>query len=547
MRARLTALNAGTQQLATQAALAAAIGSTSSNRNGVAVSDPPHGAKCRQSRTGSPDALTSCADSARGLLLQQQATFLFARRRPPRAEGAVLGKLLGPEVKELIAARNFTALRAAFADFTAADIAECITEFPPEDQVIVFRILPHALAADVFEYLDSDAQQALLRAMGNADAARILNEMSPDDRTALLEELPGAAVVQLIQLLSPEEKATAQTLLNYPEGSVGRLMTPDLVSVRADWTIQRVLDHIREHGRDSETLNVIYVTDERGRLIDDVRIREFLLRPVHTLVRDIHDRNFVALKATDPEETAIETFRKYDRNTLPVTDSEDKLLGIVTVDDILDVQEEAATEDIQKIGGVEALEEPYMEAPLLELVRKRAVWLVVLFIGQMLTATVMGIFERELASALVLALFVPLIISSGGNSGSQASTLIIRALSLGEITLRDWWRVMRREVASGLLLGALLAAIGFVRIIVWSRFSDSYGPHYMLIAFTVAAAIMGVVMWGTLSGAMLPLLLRRLGVDPATSSAPFVATLVDVTGLIIYFSAASAILRGTVL
>jgi magnesium transporter len=324
-------------------------------------------------------------------------------------------------------------------------------------------------------------------------------------------------------------------------------MTPDFVSVRADWTIQQVLDFIREHGRDSETLNVIYVTDERGRLIDDVRIREFLLRPVTTLVRDIHDSNFVALKATDPAETAIESFRKYDRNTLPVTDSEEKLLGIVTVDDILDVQEQATTEDIQKIGGVEALSDPYMEAPLLELVRKRAVWLVVLFVGQMLTATVMGVFEHELASALVLALFIPLIISSGGNSGSQASTLIIRALSLGEITLRDWWRVMRREIASGLLLGALLAIIGFLRIIVWSRFSDAYGPHYLLIAFTVSAAIMGVVLWGTLSGAMLPLLLRRCGIDPATSSAPFVATLVDVTGLVIYFSAASAILRGTVL
>jgi len=459
----------------------------------------------------------------------------------------VLGNLIGPEVKELIAARNFTALREAFADWSPADIAEAITDFHAEEQAIVFRILPHALATEVFEYLDSDTQQALLRAMGTADAARILNEMSPDDRTALLEELPGAAVVQLVQLLSPAEKAIAQTLLNYPEDSVGRLMTPDFVSVRADWTIQHVLDHIRENGRDSETLNVIYVTDERGRLIDDVRIREFLLRPVGTLVRDIHDSNFVTLKATDPEETAIDAFRKYDRNTLPVTDSEGKLLGIVTVDDILDVQEAATTEDIQKIGGIQALEEPYMDAPLLELVRKRAVWLVVLFVGQMLTATVMGIFEHELASALVLALFIPLIISSGGNSGSQASTLIIRALSLGEITLRDWWRVMRREIASGLLLGALLAGIGFVRIVVWSRFSDAYGPHYLLIAFTVSVAIMGVVLWGTISGAMLPLLLRRCGVDPATSSAPLVATLVDVTGLIIYFTAASAILRGTVL
>ncbi|HEV7867499.1 MAG TPA: magnesium transporter [Chthoniobacteraceae bacterium] len=459
----------------------------------------------------------------------------------------MLGNLIGPEINELIAARNFSALREAFVDWSPADIAECITDLPAEEQAVLFRLLPHALAGDVFEYLDTDAQHAVLRAMGNVDAARILNDMSADDRTGLLEELPGAAVAQLLQLLSPEEKAIAQSLLNYPEDSVGRRMTPEFISVRSDWTIQQVLDHIRAHGKDSETLNVVYVTDERGRLIDDVRIREFLLRPLETRVDEIHDSSFVALHATDPEEDAVNLFKRYDRNTLPVVDSENKLLGIVTVDDMLDIQEEEATEDIQKLGGVAALEEPYMDAPLFDLVRKRAVWLVVLFLGQMLTATVMGVFEKELASALVLALFIPLIISSGGNSGSQASTLIIRAMSLGEIKLRDWWKVMKREIASGLLLGGLLAGIGFLRIVVWSSWSDSYGPHFVRIGLTVSVAILGVVLWGTLSGAMLPLLLRRMGLDPATSSAPFVATLVDVTGLIIYFSAAVLILRGTVL
>ncbi len=459
----------------------------------------------------------------------------------------MLGKLIGPEIKELIEARNFSALRAAFEDWSPADVAECITELPEDEQAVVFRLLPHAQATEVFEYLDADAQHIVLKAMGHAQAARILNDMSPDDRTALLEELPGAAVVQLIQLLSPEEKEVAQSLLNYPEDSVGRLMTPDFISIRADWSVQQVLDHIRENGSDSETLNVIYVTDERGRLIDDVRIREFLLAPVGTKVSDLHDSSFVALRATDEDSMALELFKKYDRNTLPVVDSEGKLLGIVTVDDMLDVQEEEATEDIHKIGGVEALEEPYMDAPLMELVKKRAVWLVVLFIGQMLTATVMGIFEAELAQALVLALFIPLIISSGGNSGSQASTLIIRAMSLGEISSADWVRVLRKELASGLLLGLLLASIGFLRIVVWQQFTGSYGPHYLLIGVTVSSAILGVVLWGTLSGSMLPLLLRRLGVDPATSSAPFVATLVDVTGLVIYFTAAVAVLRGTVL
>ena len=460
----------------------------------------------------------------------------------------MLGNLIGPEIKELIAARNFAALREAFADWSPADIAECITDLGEEEQAIVFRLLPHLLAGDVFEYLDADAQHSVLKAMGTVDAARILNDMSPDDRTALLEELPGAAVAQLLQLLSPEEKAIAQTLLNYPDDSVGRLMTPDFVSVRADWTIQRVLDHIREHGRDSETLNVIYVTDERGRLIDDVRIREFLLRPLGTLVADIHDSSFVALRASDDQEMAVELFKKYDRNTLPVVDSEEKLLGIVTVDDMLDVQEKETTEDMQKLGGVRALEEPYMDATVAELVRKRAPWLVVLFLGEMLTATVIGHFEHELQRAVVLALFIPLIISSGGNSGSQASTLIIRAMALGELTIADWWRVLRKEIASGLALGAMLGLLGVVRVVISGMlWPGSYGAHAGLIGLTLGVTIGSVVLWGTLCGSMLPLILRRLGFDPATSSAPFVATLVDVTGLVIYFTAAMLILRETVL
>jgi magnesium transporter len=459
----------------------------------------------------------------------------------------MLGNLIGPEIKELVESRNFTALREVFADWSPADAAECILELPEEEQAIVFRLLPHEQASDVFEYLDADAQQIVLKAMSNEAAAAILNDMSPDDRTALLEDLPAAAVTQMLTLLSPEERLVAQRLLNYPEDSVGRLMTPDFVSVRPSWTVQQVLDYIRQHGEQSETLNVIYVTDDRGRLIDDVRIREFLLAPLDRKVEDVRDEHFVALRATDDRETALGVFKKYDRHNLPVVDAEEKLLGIVTVDDMLDVQEEETTEDVQKFGGVEALEEPYMEAPIMSLVRKRAVWLVVLFLGQMLTASVMGVFENEIEKAVVLALFIPLIISSGGNSGSQAATLIIRAMALGEITLADWWKVAKKEVISGLMLGGLLAAIGFIRIAVFSRFSDSYGPHPFLLGLTVSAAVLGVVIWGTLSGSMLPLILRRCGFDPATSSAPFVATLVDVTGLMIYFGAALVILRGSVL
>lgn len=455
--------------------------------------------------------------------------------------------LIQNEVEELIQQRKFAELKNVFSEWHPADLAEAIVGLPTEQQVVVFRILPQAQAADVFEYLDVDAQKNLLKALGREDAIKILNEMTPDDRTALLEELPGTVVTQLLGLLTPTERATAQRLLGYPEGSVGRLMTPDFLAVRDDWTVQQVLDHIRQYGRDSETLNILFVVDEQGRLIDDLRIREILLQPLDAKVRDFRTRDFCTLKVSDPKETAIAAFRKYDRNSMPVVDSTGKLVGIVTVDDVLDVAEEAATVEMQKFGGSEALDEPYMEIAWHRMVRKRAGWLVVLFLGELLTATAMGYFEEEIARAVVLALFVPLIISSGGNSGSQAATLIIRAMALQEITLRDWWRVMRREVLTGLALGTVLGTIGFLRISIWSCFSDIYGPHWLLVAITVALALIGVVLWGTLSGSMLPFLLRRLGFDPAASSAPFVATLVDVTGLIIYFVVAAIILRGTLL
>ncbi|HEY3602539.1 MAG TPA: magnesium transporter [Chthoniobacterales bacterium] len=455
----------------------------------------------------------------------------------------------------MIAARNFTALRELFSEMPPADVAEIILDLPEDERVIIFRILPHDLAADVFEYLDidPDAQQQLLRAMAHEQVVSILNEMSPDDRTALLEEMPSAAARQLIRLLTPEERHVAQALLGYPEGSVGRLMTPDLISVGADWTVRDVLDYVREHGQDSETINVIYVVDHRGKLIDDIRIREFLLRPLDTRVSDLMDENFTALNVTDSQEEALNVFRKYDRSALPVVDSNGVLVGLVTTDDMLDVAEEEATEDIQKFGGMEALDEPYMRIPLWRMVRKRAGWLVILFLGEMLTATAMSSYQDEIAKAVVLALFLPLIISSGGNSGSQASTLIIRAMALGEVTLRDWWRVASRELQAGLSLGLILGTIGAVRVAIWSVVGEKYfhreiyGPHWPLIAITVGVALVGVVLWGSLSGSMLPFVLRRVGADPATSSAPFVATLVDVTGLMIYFTIALFILRGAML
>jgi len=465
----------------------------------------------------------------------------------------VVGKILEPEIKSMIDARNFGALREVFREWPPADVAEVILDVPEDEQVIIFRVLPHSLAADVFEYLDFDAQQKLLRAMAHEQVVAILNEMSPDDRTALLEELPSAAARQLIRLLTPQERQIAQALLGYPEGSVGRLMTPDFVAVHEDWTVQQVLDYVREHGQDSETLNVIFVVDDRGKLIDDIRMREFLLRPLTAKVSDFRDQTFVALRGNDSQQDALNIFRKYDRTALPVVDSNGILVGIVTIDDMLDVAEKEATEDIQKFGGVAALEEPYMRIPLWRMVRKRAGWLVILFLGEMLTATAMANYQEELAKALVLALFLPLIISSGGNSGSQASTLMIRAMALGEVTLRDWWRVMSREIQAGLSLGLILGTIGIVRVGGWAIVGERYlhrqpyGPHWPLVAITVGIALVGVVLWGTLSGSMLPFILRRAGADPAASSAPFVATLVDVTGLIIYFSIALVIMRGAML
>src|SRR6266542_2828091 len=330
----------------------------------------------------------------------------------------MVGKILEPEIKSMIDARNFGALREVFREWPPADVAEVILDLPEDEQVIIFRVLPHALAADVFEYLDVDSQQKLLHAMAHEQVVAILNEMSPDDRTAFLEELPSAAARQLIRLLTPEERRIAQSLLGYPEDSVGRLMTPDFIAVKEDWTVQQVLDYIREHGHDSETLKVI----------DDIRMREFLLRPLGSAVRDMMEKVFVTLNATDSQQDALNVFRKYDRTALPVVDSSGVLVGIVTIDDMLDVAEAEATEDIQKFGGMEALDEPYMRIPLWRMVRKRAGWLVILFLGETLTATAMANYQAELAKALVLALFLPLIISSGGNSGSQASTLMIRAM-----------------------------------------------------------------------------------------------------------------------
>jgi magnesium transporter len=451
------------------------------------------------------------------------------------------------DLNALITSRDFAALREEARNWHASDLAAVMEPLSEERQAVLFRLLPRELAAKVFSYLEPDRQELLLKAMAHTEVAAILNAMSPDDRTELLEEMPGEVMRRLLGLLSPRERAVASQLLGYDEDSVGRLMSPDFVRIRSSWTVSRALDHIRRYGKDSETLSMVYVIDGTGRLVDDLRIRQILLASPRTRVQELMDERFVALRAADHRETAIEAFKDSDLVALPVTDRDGILIGIVTVDDILDVAEEEATEDIQKIGGTEAFDEPYLKIGIPTMVRKRATWLVILLLSEMLTATAMARFESEIARAVVLSIFIPLVISSGGNSGSQASTLVIRAMALGEVRLGDWWRVMRREILSGLSLGLILGVIGFLRIAAWERFFGAYGPHWALLGLTVGIALIGIVLWGTLAGSMLPLLLRRIGLDPATSSAPFVATLVDVSGLIIYFTAAGIILRGTLL
>ncbi|HTM53634.1 MAG TPA: magnesium transporter [Pirellulales bacterium] len=460
---------------------------------------------------------------------------------------SMLEKLVLPEIRELIVGRDLETLREILSDWIPPDLAALIADLDPDEQAFAFRALEESAAAQAFAYLDFDAQNQLIDSLPIGEFVKVLAGMAPDDRTRFLSELPDERKHRVLSLLDPEERRIAETLLAYPEDSVGRLMTPDYVAVKENWTIEQVLEFVRAYGKDSETLNAVYVTDSHGKLLDDLRIREVLLAPLHARVLDLMDRNFVSLHVMDHKPTAVAAFRKYDRTALPVVNEAGTLVGIVTIDDVFDVAEREATREIQRLGGLEALEEPYSTTPLLTMVKKRATWLVILFLGELLTATAMGRYEEEIKAAVVLALFVPLIISSGGNSGSQAATLIVRALALGEIRAGAWSHVLMRETISGLLLGLILGTIGFLRIALWSAFSNLYGEHWVLVGLTVALSLVGVVLWGTISGSMLPLVLKRLGLDPATSSAPFVATLVDVTGLVIYFSVAMFVLSGTLL
>jgi magnesium transporter len=460
----------------------------------------------------------------------------------------MIGPLLGPDLHELIEERRWDVLRDVLSNFDPSDIAEILIGVPSKDDVAIFRVLPRDLAGSVFAYLPLDHQEGLIRSLSSQQMAQVLEEMTPDDQTRLLEELPAATTRRLLEALSPEELQAARHLLGYPPQTAGRYMTPQYVALRPEMSSREALETVRRTGRGKETLNILYIVDNNDKLLDELRLGSLVLADPDTRVSEIEHRPLVVLPATTNREEVLRAFKKYDRVALPVTDKDGHMLGIITADDVLDVADKEATEDIQKIGGMEALDAPYLDVGYIKMLWKRGGWLSVLFLGEMLTATAMGYFQTEIERAVVLALFVPLIISSGGNSGSQAATLIVRSLALTELRLRNWWQVFLIELRSGLSLGAWLGFIGFLRISLWQHlgFSD-YSEHYLLVALTVWLSLIGVVTFGSLAGSMLPFILRRVGFDPATSSAPFVATLVDVTGLIIYFTFAMLILRGTLL
>ena len=449
--------------------------------------------------------------------------------------------------EEVIASENKLAIQDFLNHQNISDVATLIYDNEEYEGQIISHLSIHR-AASVFKILESPTQKRLIKGLPTLKTTELLNELPADDRVAFLEELPTSIVRDLIKTLDPDERKVTLELLGYPENSVGRLMTPDFVYVYEENTVAEVFDTIRKHAKSSETIDVIYVINERDELLDDIRIRDFILAQPNTKVKEIMDGRFISLHVNDDQETASEIFKMNNRVALPVTGDNNILLGIVTIDDVLWVAEEEFSEDIQKIGGTQALDEPYLEMPLIKLFKKRIGWLVVLFLGEMLTATAMGYFEGEIQKFVVLALFIPLIISSGGNTGSQASTLIIQAMAVGEITVASWWRVIRREIIQGVMLGSVLGIIGFIRVIAWARIVPGvYGEHEVRVAFSVGFALLGVVLWGTLSGSMLPMVLKKAGADPAVSSAPFVATLVDVTGLIIYFSVAYFFLKGILL
>ncbi|HEV8246668.1 MAG TPA: magnesium transporter [Polyangiaceae bacterium] len=431
---------------------------------------------------------------------------------------------------------------------SVADLRDIWLILPPADRIEGFKLLERREAESFFQELSTRAQAELMLAMPPDQRRRWMRILPPDDAADLIQAVGAEHKAELLGALDEVGRKEVSALLAYADDAAGGLMNPRYARLRPEMTVDEAISDLRKQARAKlETLYYAYVLDEQQHLLGVVSFRELFAAQPRTPVRDLMHTHVMTVRDDQDQESVSRVFAQQDLIAVPVIDAENRMKGIVTVDDIVDVVQEEATEDIQKFGGMQALDAPYLSTAFLSMVKKRGGWLAVLFLGEMLTASAMAHFQDEIARAVVLALFVPLIISSGGNSGSQASTLVIRAMALDELRLRDWWRVVRREVAAGLTLGLVLGSIGFLRIVLWQLFSPLYGAHYVLIALTVAFSLIGVIVFGTVTGSLLPLLLHRLGFDPASASAPFVATLVDVSGLVIYFSVASILLNGTLL
>lgn len=433
-------------------------------------------------------------------------------------------------------------------NFTPSELYEAWPVLSLEERVEGFEYLSRDDADDFFLQLSARDRVRLLFALPLGERRLWLRLLAPDDAADLIQEAPVEERENMLSLLDEATRREVKGLLDYAEDEAGGLMNTRYSRLRTDMTVDEAISYLRRDARAREkTVYYVFVVDAQEHLLGVVSFRDLLVAPGDKLVRDIMRTEVISAPEDLDQEALSKLFMRHHLLMMPVVDAEGRIKGVVNLNDIVDVVQEEATEDIQKLGGVQTLEEPYLEVPLARMIRKRAGWLAALFLGEMLTATAMGQFEAEITRAVVLALFVPLIISSGGNSGSQATTLVIRAMALGEVRLRDWWRVIRREVITGLGLGAILAVIGLLRILLWQGLFDAYGEHYFLVALTVAFSLVGVVLWGSVAGSILPFILRALGFDPASASAPFVATLVDVTGLVIYFSIAAFVLRGTLL
>jgi magnesium transporter len=432
--------------------------------------------------------------------------------------------------------------------FTPTELYEAWPLLSTDERVEGFETLQREQADDFFLQLNAKDRAQLILALPAGERRLWMRRLAPDDAADLLQEAPPQERDNLLALLDDTTRREVKGLLDYAEDEAGGLMNTRYCRLRADMTVGEAISYLRRDAQAREkTVYYAYVLDPKERLLGVVTFRDLIVSSGEKLIKDVMRTEVISAPEDLDQEALSKLFMRHHLLMIPIVDAEGRIKGVVNVNDIVDVLQEEATEDIQKIGGVATLEGPYLQVPLLVMIQKRAGWLAALFLGEMLTATAMGQFEAEIARAVVLALFVPLIISSGGNSGSQATTLVIRAMALGEVKIRDWWRVIRRELVTGLGLGLILASIGLVRILLWQGLFNAYGEHYFLVALTVALSLVGVVLWGSIAGSILPFILRSLGFDPASASAPFVATLVDVTGLVIYFSVATVVLRGTLL